>query len=95
MLAVLLQDRDFVCVCVCVSTCVHVDVGLSWHLQSQQGRAATDVHSLLQFITIVNRCLSTCVCGNVSKRHTASPDIYNLFCEHVCVGASACSLCTY
>lgn len=64
-----------------------VGEGLAWHHQPQQGRAATDVHSLLQLITIVNRCLCVCVCVAicVSVRHTASPDIYNCVC--VCMFA--------
>ena len=51
-----MTEGDSVCVC------VRVGVGLAWHPKSQQGRAATDVRTLLQLITIVNRCLRVCLC---------------------------------
>lgn len=47
-----------------------VGEGLAWHHQPQQGRAATDVHSLLQLITIVNRCLCVCVCSYMCECKT-------------------------
>lgn len=60
-------------------------LGKAWY----QGRVATDVRSLLQLITIVNRCVCGCVrscmCVNVSKRQrpTTCPDIYNHWCVFV------------
>lgn len=81
---------------VCNSVCVRVGVGLAWHPQSQQGRAATDVHSLLQLITIVNRCLWVYVCMWAKDIDRQQGLIFTTVCVCLlawvlmCVRGSAC-----
>lgn len=94
------RQHLFVSVCLCPSRSTWIVAVFYWGRHTvnvgmceksvaphpHQGHAATDVHSLLQLITIVNRWLCVCVCGcmcvNVSKRQrpTTCPDIYNHWC---------------
>lgn len=55
--------------------------GLAWHPPSRQGRAATDVQSQLQLISIVSRCMCT------------SPETYNSVCTiaQLCADGSVCT----
>lgn len=80
--------------CVCCCGDYHTATTTNPHRRSQQGRAATDVHSLLQSITIVNRCafFSACVWERETDAKQA-PGINSSVnvCAWVCVHGSPCT----